>query len=309
MATAFANIWSPVVGRSAAPWECAAKLSMRASASSFLAARPPVAAMVSRRAAMGVMPARLAAPTSFRQLTMAAVSTTEAQPEVPLRLKGVNKPVAVVGDLKDFAGVSISTRPELIRAVSSYVKESGLQLESDKRQFRTDAKLRKFLYVDQCSFLSISKYLTPHLKKPEDVSPELAKQADEMVLAADLAADEAEAAAGINGVDVGGNKTKKRKSKKNSNKALGPARAKAEGRGIFRPQKLSKVLSKVCGSDTLCRPDAVKAMWRYIKLNNLQSPNDGRVILCDPLLKELFGCDQTDAFAMNKMLTSHLTKM
>lgn len=275
-----------------------------------MGARPPVAAMASRRATMGAMPVRLASQTSSRQLTMAAVMTTEeARPEVPKRLKGVHKPVAVVGDLKDFAGVSISTRPELIRAISSYVKESGLQLDSDKRQFRTDAKLRKFLSVDSCTFLSISKHLTPHLMKPEDVSPELAKEAAEMVQAADLAADEAEEAAGINGEDAGGKKTKKRKSKKNSNKALGPARAKAEGRGIFRPQKLSKVLSKVCGADTLCRPDAVKAMWRYIKLNKLQSPTDGRVILCDPLLKELFKCDQTDAFTMNKLLTAHLTKM
>ncbi|GAB0488835.1 hypothetical protein MMPV_000045 [Pyropia vietnamensis] len=308
MATAFAGVWSPVVGRSVGPWEYVAKLSMRASASSFLASRPPVVAMVSRRAALGVMPARLAAPTSSRQLTMAAVSTTEeAQPEVPLRLKGVNKPVAVVGDLKDFAGVSISTRPELIRAITSYVKEYGLQLESDKRLFRTDAKLRKFLYVDQCSFLSISKYLTPHVKKPEDVSPELAKQADQMVLAADLAADEAEAAAGI--TNGGGSKSRKRKAKRNTNKAMGPARAKVEGRGIFRPLKLSKVLSKVCGADKLSRPDAVKAVWRYIKLNKLQSPSDGRVILCDPLLKDLFGCDRTDAFKMNKLLTAHLTEL
>lgn len=259
---------------------------------------------------MGTMPVRLVAPTSSRKLTMAAVTTEEeARPEVPKRLKGVHKPVAVIGDLKDFAGVSISTRPELIRAISSYVKESGLQLESDKRQFRTDAKLRKFLSADECTFLSISKFLTPHLKKPEDVSAELAKEAAEMVKAADLAADEAEEAAGITGEDAGGNKTKKRKTKRNSNKALGPARAKAEGRGIFRPLKLSKVLSKVCGADTLCRPDAVKAMWRYIKLNKLQSPEDRRVILCDPLLKELFKCDETDAFTMNKLLTSHLTKI
>lgn len=283
-----------------------------AAACSFVAARPPVGAAATRRAAAGVMPAAAAAarPSSSRQLTMDAVAATkeEARPEVPKRLKGVHKPVAVVGDLKDFAGVSISTRPELIRAVSAYVKESGLQLETDKRQFRTDAKLRKFLQVDECSFLSISKHLTPHLKKPEDVSAVLAKEAAEMVEAADAAADEAEEAAGIDGEDASGKK-KKRKTKKNSNKALGPARAKAEGRGIFRPQKLSKALSKVCGADTLCRPDAVRAMWRYIKLNKLQSPQDGRIILCDALLKELFKCDQTDAFKMNKLLTAHLTKM
>lgn len=282
---------------------------MGAAACSFIAARPPVGAAATRRAAAGVMPAGAAAVrSSSRQLTMDAVAMTkeEARSEVPKRLKGVHKPVAVVGDLKNFAGVSISTRPELIRAVCAYVKESGLQLETDKRQFRTDAKLRKFLDVDECSFLSISKHLTPHLKKPEDVSAALAKEAAEMVEAADAAADEAEEAAGIDGEDASG---KKRKSKKNSNKALGPARAKAEGRGIFRPQKLSKALSKVCGADTLCRPDAVRAMWRYIKLNNLQSPQDGRIILCDALLKEVFQCDKTDAFKMNKLLTPHLTKM
>lgn len=315
MAAAFASVWAPVVGRSAAPWRQTVTRAVGAAAgSSFVAARPQVgaaaAAAALRRSAMGVVPAGLASPIVgvARGMTMAVVTTeAEVRPGVPKRLKGVHKPVAVTGALKDFAGVSISTRPELIRAISVYVKECGLQMEEDKRLFRTDDKLRKILSVDECAFLSISKHLTPHLKKPEEVSDSLAQEAAEMVAAANAAVDEAEAASDLGGDD--GTKSKKRRTKKNSNKALGPARAKAEGRGIFRPLKLSKVLSKVCGAETLCRPDAVKAMWRYIKLNNLQSPDDGRVIVCDPLLKELFECDTTDAFVMNRLLSPHLSKV
>jgi len=290
-----------------APWRLAVSRSLRATSSSFVAARPPpMAALVaSRRGAMAAPAGRSAG--ARRVWSMAVVA--DAEPVAPRRLKGVHKPVAVTGPLLEFAGVPISTRPELIRAISAYVKKANLQLAEDKRYFKVDPKLRKILGVDACAFLSISKYLTPHLKKPEDVSPALAKQASEMVDAANAAADKFEAETPYDDDEVTGKKSYKRKAKKNSNKALGPARAKEEGTGIFRPLKLSKTLSKVCGAETLSRPEAVKAMWRYIKLNKLQSPGDGRVIICDSLLKELFGCDKTDAFAMNKLLTPHLSKM
>jgi len=52
----------------------------------------------------------------------------------------------------------------------------------------------------------------------------------------------------------------------------------------------------------LSRPHAVKKIWEYIKLNNLQDPKDKRDILCDSHLKAVFKTDKVNMFKMNKIL-------
>lgn len=49
----------------------------------------------------------------------------------------------------------------------------------------------------------------------------------------------------------------------------------------------------------------VKALWAHIKAHKLQDPNDGRQIICDAQLKQLFGVDRVSGFGMNKYLAAH----
>lgn len=50
----------------------------------------------------------------------------------------------------------------------------------------------------------------------------------------------------------------------------------------------------------------VKMLWRYIKENKLQDPNDGRRIICDESLRSLFPFESINMFQMNKLLTKHI---
>lgn len=47
----------------------------------------------------------------------------------------------------------------------------------------------------------------------------------------------------------------------------------------------------------------------YIKENKLQDPKDGRNILCDAALKDLFEVDEVTSFQMAKIIGPHLTKL
>ncbi|ORZ26619.1 SWIB/MDM2 domain-containing protein [Lobosporangium transversale] len=85
-----------------------------------------------------------------------------------------------------------------------------------------------------------------------------------------------------------------------------------------RPMLISPTLHDVIGHAgeigpsgkvEMSRPEVVKQIWVYIKENNLQAPNDKRLINCDSKLKTLFdGQDQISCFTMNKYIGNHLTK-
>lgn len=44
----------------------------------------------------------------------------------------------------------------------------------------------------------------------------------------------------------------------------------------------------------------------HIRENNLQDPSNRRNILCDDILRNLFGVDSIDMFQMNKALAKHI---
>lgn len=77
---------------------------------------------------------------------------------------------------------------------------------------------------------------------------------------------------------------------------------------LNHPLQLSPALSQALGGETeLSRPDVVKRIWSYIKDHNLQDPTNRRTILCDSLLRPVFG-SKTDIIKMHKALSKHLYK-
>ncbi|SSD59449.1 related to Protein TRI1 [Saccharomycodes ludwigii] len=68
---------------------------------------------------------------------------------------------------------------------------------------------------------------------------------------------------------------------------------------------LSPKLQNILGETELSRTQVVKKIWDYIKKHNLQNPEDKREILCDGLMKPVFGKKVT-MFDMNKLLSKHL---
>jgi upstream activation factor subunit UAF30 len=64
---------------------------------------------------------------------------------------------------------------------------------------------------------------------------------------------------------------------------------------------LSDALSEFLGGETeLARTEVVKRLHQYIKDHNLQNPKDRRKIMFDDKLKDLFKCQSTTYFKINK---------
>jgi chromatin remodeling complex protein RSC6 len=85
-------------------------------------------------------------------------------------------------------------------------------------------------------------------------------------------------------------------------KASGGARG-----GIAKPITPSPQLAEIVGKDPLPRSEVVSKMWKYIKANNLQNPDNKREIIADAKLKPIFGVDKCTMFEMNKLLSKHMT--
>ena len=81
----------------------------------------------------------------------------------------------------------------------------------------------------------------------------------------------------------------------------------AKGSAFMKPLTVSPDLEKVVGKGPMPRSEVVKALWVYIKKNNLQDPAKKRNINADANLKVIFGGKAVvDMFEMTKLVSKHL---
>lgn len=79
-------------------------------------------------------------------------------------------------------------------------------------------------------------------------------------------------------------------------------------KGLAKPMTLSPELQAVVGEGPMPRTEVTKALWVYIKENNLQDPENKRDILADDKLKKIFdGKDRVNMFEMTKLVSKHLS--
>ncbi|MBP9821391.1 MAG: SWIB/MDM2 domain-containing protein [Candidatus Pacebacteria bacterium] len=77
---------------------------------------------------------------------------------------------------------------------------------------------------------------------------------------------------------------------------------------FMKPMTLSADLEAVVGKGPMPRSEVVKALWVYIKKNNLQDPKAKRNIIADANLKKVFGGkDVVNMFEMTKLVSAHLS--
>lgn len=76
----------------------------------------------------------------------------------------------------------------------------------------------------------------------------------------------------------------------------------------MKPMTISDDLAAVVGKGPMPRSEVVKALWVYIKKNNLQDPNAKRNIHADAALTKVFDGKKTvDMFEMTKLVSKHLS--
>lgn len=91
--------------------------------------------------------------------------------------------------------------------------------------------------------------------------------------------------------------------------AAKPAKKKGGGGvgGLQAVREISDELAAFLNSEKhMARTEVVKGLWKYIKENDLQNPEDKREILLDAKMQALFGTDRFDMFSMNKYVTTHI---
>ena len=76
----------------------------------------------------------------------------------------------------------------------------------------------------------------------------------------------------------------------------------------MKPMTISADLAAVVGKGPMPRSEVVKALWAYIKKNNLQDPKNKRNINADANLKKVFGGKAVvNMFEMTKLVSKHLS--
>lgn len=78
---------------------------------------------------------------------------------------------------------------------------------------------------------------------------------------------------------------------------------------LQQPVQPDDKLAAVVGSNPLPRTEITKKIWDHIKSNNLQDPNNKRVIRADAKLRPIFdGKDSVDMFEMTRLVNQHIKK-
>ena len=76
----------------------------------------------------------------------------------------------------------------------------------------------------------------------------------------------------------------------------------------MKPMNISSELAAVVGKGPMPRSEVVKALWAYIKKNNLQDSQNKRNINADENLKKVFGGKAiVNMFEMTKLVSKHLS--
>ena len=76
----------------------------------------------------------------------------------------------------------------------------------------------------------------------------------------------------------------------------------------MKPMNISPELAEVVGKGPMARSEVVKALWVYIKKNNLQDPANKLNINADAALRKVFGGKATvNMFEMTKLVSKHLS--
>ena len=76
----------------------------------------------------------------------------------------------------------------------------------------------------------------------------------------------------------------------------------------MKPMTVSADLAAVVGKGPMPRSEVVKALWVYIKKNNLQDATNKRNINADANLKKVFdGKATVSMFEMTKLVSKHLS--
>ncbi|KAL8214741.1 hypothetical protein R6Q57_004190 [Mikania cordata] len=179
---------------------------------------------------------------------------------------GLNKLCGITPELQVIVGESALSRTDIVKQLWAYIKKNNLQDPGNKRKIICDDALRVVFETDCTDMFKMNKLLAKHIIRLEPT---------------------------------------KESSRKRSKSNAEPA---AESTDNVPSQVLiSDALANCLGTGEreMSKSEALRLVWEYIKVNNLEDPQNSVMILCDEKLKELFGCETISAMGIPDLVTRH----
>ncbi|XP_004293361.1 PREDICTED: uncharacterized protein LOC101314347 [Fragaria vesca subsp. vesca] len=217
-------------------------------------------------------------PAPKFEVVFPAQNATAAAPETPkdsatntgTKRKGgaggLNKVCGVTPELQVIVGEPALPRTEIVKQLWAYIRKHNLQDPSNKRKIICDDALRVVFETDCTDMFKMNKLLSKHIITlgPKKEPP----QAKRVKLDVESATDTDSTQPGSSTVTI------------------------------------SEALAKFLGLEgrEMLKSEAIRLVWEYVKANNLEDPVNSMVIVCDPKLHELLGCDSISALGVQEML-------
>ncbi|KAK1267977.1 hypothetical protein QJS04_geneDACA005228 [Acorus gramineus] len=184
---------------------------------------------------------------------------------------GLNKVCGVSPELQAIVGEPALPRTQIVKQLWAYIRKNNLQDPNNKRKIICDEALRLVFETDCTDMFKMNKLLAKHilpLESPKDSCP-VPKRAKTV-------------------------------------EAVLPTENEADACPVVISDELAKFLGT--GEKEMLQSEAVKRVWDYIKINQLEDPLNTMMIMCDEKLQQLFGCESLSSLGVPEMVTRHLFK-
>ncbi|KAL8098702.1 hypothetical protein AgCh_031448 [Apium graveolens] len=215
---------------------------------------------------------------------------------------GLNKLCGVSPLLQPIVGHPTLPRTEIVKQLWIYIRKNNLQDPSNKRKIVCNDELRLVFETDSTDMFKMNKLLAKHIIPLEPTSmfhflvPHFLKvillvtcEVYSLVLAEPTT----------------------RVSKKSKASVELENKCDSKCTDVVPIVIISEELASFFGTDEreMSQAEALRQIWEYIKVNQLEDPSNAMVILCDGKLQELLKCESISALGIPEMLTRyHLCK-
>ncbi|XP_006352354.1 uncharacterized protein [Solanum tuberosum] len=228
---------------------------------------PSLQSQVQQQAPVPVMVRTAAAPAQHASSNVASAPKESATSGTKRRggPGGLNKVCGVSPELQAIVGQPTMPRTEIVKQLWVYIRKHNLQDPGNKRKIICNDALRALFETDCTDMFKMNKLLAKHITALDPSKQ--ADQAKRLKVEADSVATNVE-------------------------------------QPVSSTVTISDALAKFFGSEEkeILQTDAVKRIWEYIKLNQLEDPVNSSMIVCDAKLQELLQCESVSATELPEML-------
>eukprot|EP00981_Chlorochromonas_danica_P010622 scaffold3290_cov165-Ochromonas_danica.AAC.65 len=216
----------------------------------------------------------------------------KAKSKKKLKKGAVHQRVVLSKSLADIFGCESCKRTDLLKLAWDYIKEHDLQNPNDRREILCDAALAKALKCKRISMWDLTKTLSKLVTVEEVVKEEIEENEEKMPDNEVYDnSDEEEAL-----------ETKKRKRSSDGDEQQQTKRPS----GLHELHDLPPDLAEFMETSAASRAQIVSALWKHIKENDLQNPDNRRQIICDETFEKLFKCKEIHMMELAKGISTLL---